>query len=163
MLPTANRFNSDNRPRGGCDFRLNARRVTGSNSPSGDYPAAAAVQDFNNDGISDIASANEVNKMYAASSWGTRTALSIRRTRSLSARAQSKSRAVISTATATRISSSRMGSSPLMSCLEMATALLVPLRESRCITIRSESRSPSSTATASLTLPSRILDPENDS
>ena len=36
--------------------------LTGRNYPSGDYPAAAAVQDFNNDGISDIASANEVDK-----------------------------------------------------------------------------------------------------
>src|SRR5689334_4406454 len=33
--------------------------LTGKNYPSGEFPVAAAVQDFNNDGISDIASANE--------------------------------------------------------------------------------------------------------
>jgi FG-GAP-like repeat len=32
--------------------------LTGRNYPSGEYPVAAAVADFNNDGISDIASAN---------------------------------------------------------------------------------------------------------
>src|SRR4249920_689802 len=33
--------------------------VTGRNYPSGEFPVAAVVQDFNNDGIADIASANE--------------------------------------------------------------------------------------------------------
>src|SRR5690348_11991778 len=33
--------------------------VTGKNYPSGELPVAAAVQDFNNDGFSDIASANQ--------------------------------------------------------------------------------------------------------
>lgn len=32
--------------------------LTGRNYPSGEYPVAAVVQDFNNDGITDIASAN---------------------------------------------------------------------------------------------------------
>jgi hypothetical protein len=33
--------------------------LTGRNYLSGEYPVAAVVQDFNNDGISDIASANQ--------------------------------------------------------------------------------------------------------
>src|SRR5205085_8107352 len=36
--------------------------LTGRNYPSGELPVAAAVQDFNNDGIADIASANENDK-----------------------------------------------------------------------------------------------------
>ena len=32
--------------------------LTSRNYPSGTYPVAATVQDFNNDGIADIASAN---------------------------------------------------------------------------------------------------------
>src|SRR6266550_3512280 len=36
--------------------------LTGRNYPSGEYPVAAVVQDFNNDGIADIASANENDK-----------------------------------------------------------------------------------------------------
>jgi hypothetical protein len=36
--------------------------LTGRNYPSGELPVAAAVQDFNNDGISDIASANQNGK-----------------------------------------------------------------------------------------------------
>src|SRR5436305_14078231 len=33
--------------------------LTGRNYPSGEFPVAAVIQDFNNDGIADIASANE--------------------------------------------------------------------------------------------------------
>ncbi len=36
--------------------------LTGRNYPSGEFPVAAAVQDFNNDGILDIVSANENDK-----------------------------------------------------------------------------------------------------
>jgi hypothetical protein len=36
--------------------------LTGRNYPSGEYPVAAVVQDFNNDGIADIASANQNDK-----------------------------------------------------------------------------------------------------
>src|SRR6185369_11882903 len=39
-----------------CAARINF--LTGRNYPSGEYPSAAAVHDFNNDGVSDIASAN---------------------------------------------------------------------------------------------------------
>src|SRR4030095_8742079 len=39
-----------------CAARINF--LTGRNYPSGEYPIAAVVQDFNNDGVSDIASAN---------------------------------------------------------------------------------------------------------
>lgn len=35
--------------------------LTGTNYPSGGQPGAAVVQDFNNDGVSDIASANYSN------------------------------------------------------------------------------------------------------
>jgi hypothetical protein len=36
--------------------------LTGRNYPSGEYPVAAAVQDFNNDGFADIATANQTDK-----------------------------------------------------------------------------------------------------
>ena len=36
--------------------------LTGRNYPSGEYPVAAVVQDFNNDGVSDIASSNQNDK-----------------------------------------------------------------------------------------------------
>ena len=36
--------------------------LTGRNYPSGEFPVAAVVQDFNNDGIADIASANQNGK-----------------------------------------------------------------------------------------------------
>ena len=43
---------------------LSSARIfrAGRNYPSGGTPLAAVVQDFNNDGIADIASANENNK-----------------------------------------------------------------------------------------------------
>ena len=36
--------------------------LTGRNYLSGEYPVATVVQDFNNDGVSDIASANQNDK-----------------------------------------------------------------------------------------------------
>lgn len=37
-----------------------ANFLTGRNYPSGEYPVVAAVQDFNNDVVSDIASVNQI-------------------------------------------------------------------------------------------------------
>ena len=36
--------------------------LTGRNYPSGEYPVAAAVRDFNNDGIADIVGASQNDK-----------------------------------------------------------------------------------------------------
>src|SRR5256886_2856680 len=45
--------------------------LTGRNYPSGGSPAAAVVQDFNNDGIADIASANGTVSVFLGNSDGT--------------------------------------------------------------------------------------------
>src|SRR5947208_9508625 len=43
--------------------------LTGRNYPSGEYPVAAVVQDFNNDGIADIAGANANDKNVSVLLW----------------------------------------------------------------------------------------------
>src|SRR5438309_9844235 len=45
--------------------------LTGRNYPSGGSPVAAVVQDFNNDGIADIASANGTVSVFLGNSDGT--------------------------------------------------------------------------------------------
>ena len=40
------------------DCAAGIKFLTGTNYPSGEYPSEAVVQDFNNDGVLDIASAN---------------------------------------------------------------------------------------------------------
>src|SRR5207253_10144517 len=45
--------------------------LTGRNYPSGGSPVAAVVQDFNNDGIADISSANGTVSVFLGNSAGT--------------------------------------------------------------------------------------------